>query len=249
MLFRPLSWDTSLRCYFLVPNPANYIPSWPNVLKLYRPTFYWKTLLICFKLKFRTSMTGKNQMMWPSFFMYLWLRNVPYFISSAFYRFRCHSQIHIFWFLDRIIISLLSPPTNHDCPLTWLKLIWKAVTRSAMCTSANDLAFYELDMKAPVFDPFTPNSLKMLWPVVRWMLSRYPNKSYSSPTTGFLFILPSPSPHKLTVWTSLLPNITWKLVWTNSRFPLLVNFDLINTLSSPIRLSKLKTKLNRSNGT
>ena len=172
-------------CYFLVHNSANFTPSWPSEPTPYRPTFYLRILPICSKLKFCTSMMGRKPMTSPSFFMSLWLRNVPYFASSVFYCFHCRFPTHTFWFPDRIKTFLLSPQTNHSCPSTWLKLIWKAVTRSAMYTSANDLAFHELVMKVPVLDPSTLNSLKTLWPIVRWTLFLYPNKSCSSPQLVF----------------------------------------------------------------
>ena len=110
-------------------------------------------------------MMVKNQMMSLSFFMYLWLRNVPYFVSSVFYHFCFHSQTYIFWSLVLITTSLPSVQMNCNYPLTWLKLIWKAVIKSATYVSVNDLAFYELDMKALVSDPSMPSNLKMLWPM------------------------------------------------------------------------------------
>ena len=161
----------------------------------------------------------------PSFCMYLWLRNVPYFVSSISCHFRFHFWTFIFWYLDHITIFLPFPQMNQDCPLTWLKLIWKAVTRSVMYTSANDLAYYKLDMKAPVLDPFRNSNSKRLWPVARWTLCQFQNKSYSSPTTGFWSTLPLLSRPNSTVLISPLLNITSKLEWTNFHSPLLANFD------------------------
>ena len=62
------------------------------------------------------------------------------------------------------------------------------------------------------------------------------------------FLIYSPSLPKSTVWILPLLSIISKLEWTNFRSLLLVNFDLINTLSLPICHSKSKIKLNRFNG-